>query len=270
MSRTASASVSRSSWAISSRPVASGTGWSPPSAGWPGVARPRPGPRAEVTSSVPTRVVALAPALRPGRPGSFAQLRMPCISASGRGGQPGTCTSIGHELVRRHERVVVEHAHRGAAGAHRDRPLRLEHLVVDAPDDRRHLDRHPAREDRSGRPGAARRGTPRSRSARRRPARRRSTSTRSRSRPGRRSAGRASSSGPSSAPGRAWSSARAARRTRSRSSPSRSPRSMSRARSWLDAEVAGVRARRSPPLRTISTPAPPVARRTRRPRTAAR
>src|SRR4051794_38916212 len=46
-----------------------------------------------------------------------------------------------HELVRRHDRVVVEHALRGAARAHRDRPARLEHLVIDAPHDRRHLDR---------------------------------------------------------------------------------------------------------------------------------
>ncbi len=61
-----------------------------------------------------------------------------------------------HELVRRDERVVVEHAHRRAAGAHRDRPLGLEHLVVDAADDRRHLDRHPAGEDEQV--GLARRG----------------------------------------------------------------------------------------------------------------
>ena len=51
------------------------------------------------------------------------------------------------ELVGRHDRVVVEHAHRRRAGAHRDRPLRLEHLVVDAADDRRHLDRHAAGQD---------------------------------------------------------------------------------------------------------------------------
>ena len=55
------------------------------------------------------------------------------------------------ELVARHERVVVEHAHRRRAGAHRDHVARLEHLLVDAPDDRRHLDRDPARqEDRVG------------------------------------------------------------------------------------------------------------------------
>ena len=52
-----------------------------------------------------------------------------------------------HELVRRHDRVVVEHAHRGRARAHGDGPPRLEHLVVDAPHDRRHLDRDAARQD---------------------------------------------------------------------------------------------------------------------------
>src|SRR4029077_20511108 len=31
--------------------------------------------------------------------------------------------------------------------AHRDRPLRLQHLVVEAADDRRHLDRNAARQD---------------------------------------------------------------------------------------------------------------------------
>ena len=60
------------------------------------------------------------------------------------------------ELVARDERVVVEHAHRGRAGAHRDHVARLEHLLVDAPDDRRHLDRDPARQE--DRVGLARRG----------------------------------------------------------------------------------------------------------------
>src|SRR5262249_16877099 len=48
------------------------------------------------------------------------------------------------------------HAHARAAGAHRDRPLGLQHLVVDAPDDRRHLDRHAAGHDQQVR--LARRG----------------------------------------------------------------------------------------------------------------
>ena len=44
-------------------------------------------------------------------------------------------------------RVVGEHAAGGGAGAHREDPLRLQHLVVDAADDRDHLDRDAARED---------------------------------------------------------------------------------------------------------------------------
>src|SRR4051794_24549182 len=59
------------------------------------------------------------------------------------------------ELVgARHHRVVVEHPRARGAGAHRDHPLGLEHLVVDAPDDRRHLDRHATGEDQQiGLPG---------------------------------------------------------------------------------------------------------------------
>ena len=64
-----------------------------------------------------------------------------------------------HELVGGDERVVVEDAGRAAAGAHRDRPLRLEHLVVDAADDRRHLDRDAPGEDQQV--GLARRGAER-------------------------------------------------------------------------------------------------------------
>ena len=64
-----------------------------------------------------------------------------------------------HELVGRHDRVVVEHAHRRRAGAHRDRPARLDHLVVDPPYDRRHLDRHAAGQDQQV--GLARRGAER-------------------------------------------------------------------------------------------------------------
>src|ERR1019366_6692997 len=52
-----------------------------------------------------------------------------------------------HELVGWHERIVVEDAHGAAASAHRDSPLGLEHLVVEAADDRSHLDRDPPRED---------------------------------------------------------------------------------------------------------------------------
>ena len=73
---------------------------------------------------------------------------MPSISASGRGGQPGTWMSTGHDLVDALEhRVVVEHPARERAGAHRDHPLGLEHLVVDLAERRRHLVRHAARDD---------------------------------------------------------------------------------------------------------------------------
>jgi hypothetical protein len=51
------------------------------------------------------------------------------------------------DLVDRDDGVVVEDALRGGAGAHRDGPLGFEHLVVDAADDRGHLDRQPARDD---------------------------------------------------------------------------------------------------------------------------
>ena len=121
------------------------------------VLAPRRRPADSTISSVPAAAVA-----RRASPASgcawicVRSLRIPCISASGRGGQPGTWTSTGMNLSAGHDRVVVEDAHRGRAGAHRDRPLGLEHLVVDAPDDRRHLDRDAARQDEQV--GLARRG----------------------------------------------------------------------------------------------------------------
>ena len=45
------------------------------------------------------------------------------------------------------DRVVVEHAAGAGAGAHRDHPLRLEHLVVDLPQRRRHPVRDAAGDD---------------------------------------------------------------------------------------------------------------------------
>ena len=67
-------------------------------------------------------------------------LTMPSISASGRGGQPGTWMSTGHDLVHAlQRRVVVEHPAGGSARAHGDHPLRLEHLVVDLPQRLGHL-----------------------------------------------------------------------------------------------------------------------------------
>ena len=65
---------------------------------------------------------------------------IPSISASGRGGQPGTWTSTATILSTPwSDRVVVEHAAGARAGAHRDHPLRLEHLVVDLAQRRGHL-----------------------------------------------------------------------------------------------------------------------------------
>ncbi len=64
------------------------------------------------------------------------------------------------DLVDRLEdRVVVEHPARARAGAHRDHPLRLEHLVVDLPERRRHLVRDAAGDDQQV--GLARRGAER-------------------------------------------------------------------------------------------------------------
>src|ERR1700746_1072113 len=55
--------------------------------------------------------------------------------------------------------VVGEHPTRGGAGAHRHHPLQLQHLVVEAADDRRHFHRDPARENHQV--GLSRRGASR-------------------------------------------------------------------------------------------------------------
>ena len=52
--------------------------------------------------------------------------------------------------------VVVEHPARRRAGAHRDHPFGLQHLVIDLPERARHLVRHAARDDHQI--GLARRG----------------------------------------------------------------------------------------------------------------
>ena len=96
VSSTASPSRSRSSCAISSRPVASGTR----------PVLPLPETLITVTSSSSddellgaAAAVARAPALVGLATGPSARsLRMPWTSASGRGGQPGTCTSTGMNL----------------------------------------------------------------------------------------------------------------------------------------------------------------------------
>jgi hypothetical protein len=65
----------------------------------------------------------------------------------------------GEELVGGDDRVVVEHAHGAGAGAHGDGPFGLEHLVVDAADDRRHLDADaPGEDEQIGLAGAGAHG----------------------------------------------------------------------------------------------------------------
>ena len=70
------------------------------------------------------------------------------MSDSGRGGQPGHEDVDRHDLIHAlHDGVVVEHAAAARARAHRDHPLGLGHLVVDAAQHRRHLPRQPAGDD---------------------------------------------------------------------------------------------------------------------------
>ena len=109
----------------------------------------------------------------------------------------------GHVHVHRHDRVhardesvVVEHAPRRGAHAHRDDPLGLGHLVVDLAQHRPHLLRDPARDDHQV-------GLPRRRAEHLHPpprqvvvGRRRRPSSRSRSRPVRTWPATSSSSGP--------------------------------------------------------------------------
>src|SRR4051812_47589339 len=150
VSTTASACSSRRSWASSSSPVASGTRRAP-----------RLGDvdrRADRVDDLlgALGVVALAPAEVGLLLDHLAQLE---DSVHERLGPRRTAWDVhvdGHELVGRHDRVVVEDAHRARARAHRDRPLGLEHLVVDPPDDGRHLDRDAPGEDEQV--GLARRG----------------------------------------------------------------------------------------------------------------
>ena len=104
----------------------------------------RPGTPSKVTAATPRISYA------GGTPAMIFSCRrtMPSISASGRGGQPGTCMSTGDDLVHALEDgVVVEHPARARAGAHRDHPLRLEHLVVDLAQRRGHLVRDAAGDD---------------------------------------------------------------------------------------------------------------------------
>ena len=130
--------------------------------------------------------------------------------------------STGHDLVDRlDDRVVVEHPARRRAGAHRDHPLRLEHLVVDLAQRRGHLVRDAAGDDQQV--GLARRGAERLHPEARDvvAARRRSTSSRSRSRRARTCPATSTSSAPRRRPWRAWSARPSARgsRPRPRTSP---------------------------------------------------
>src|SRR6185312_11070074 len=149
-----SALRSRSTWAVSSSPVASGTGCVPsPEHIDRGVAGA--GAVGEHLLGA-HRVVALPPPLALGAVDLLAQAQDAVQQSLGPRRAAGHVHVDRQKLVGRRERVVVEDAHRGAAGAHRDRPARLEHLVIDPADDRRHLHRDPPREDEQV--GLARRG----------------------------------------------------------------------------------------------------------------
>src|SRR4051794_2117448 len=139
--RTIDSSWSRSSPARSSSPVASGTGGVPGAEHVLGV---RLGGNDLLGAHA---AVARAPALVGAALDGALELQDAVHEGLGPGRATGDVDVPRHELARRHERVVVEHAHGRTARAHGDRPARLEHLVVDAPDDRSHLDRDAARHD---------------------------------------------------------------------------------------------------------------------------
>src|SRR5215213_2809999 len=115
--RTDPASASVSSWARSSRPVASGTG---------GVPRPEDVHGGLLGGIVrredllrATGAVALAPAHVGVVLDHLAQLEDPVHERLGPRRTAGNVNVDRHELVGRHDRVVVEDAHRGRAGTHR-------------------------------------------------------------------------------------------------------------------------------------------------------
>src|SRR5437763_2210379 len=125
---TSSPNRSRISAAISSSPVASGN----LGALFLGALRPVALPPAEV--GLPLDHV--------------LQLDDPVHQGLWPGWAAGDVDVDGHELIGAlHHRVVVEHPRARGAGAHRDHPLRLQHLVIDAAYDGRHLDRDPAGQD---------------------------------------------------------------------------------------------------------------------------
>src|SRR4051812_39199517 len=125
-STASSPSLSRTRWARSSSPVASGI--------------------RRLLGSL--RPVPLAPPHRGIARDLLLELDDPVHQRLGAGRAAGHVDVDGQELVRAgHQRVVVEHPGARRARPHRDHPLGLEHLVVDAADDRRHLDRDPAGQD---------------------------------------------------------------------------------------------------------------------------
>ena len=76
------------------------------------------------------------------------RVRMPCMSVSGPGGQPGHVDVDRHDLVDAlDDRVVVEHPAAARAHAHGDDPLGLDHLVVDLAQHRGHLLAHATGDD---------------------------------------------------------------------------------------------------------------------------
>ena len=90
------------------------------------------------------------------RPVTFSCSRtMPSIKRFGSGRAPGYVDVDRDDLVHALQgRVVVEHPTRARARAHRDHPLRFEHLVVDLTEWRRHLVHDAARDDEEvGLPG---------------------------------------------------------------------------------------------------------------------
>ena len=141
----------------------------------------------------------VGPGQLPARRSCCCSVMNACSSASGRGGQPGMCTSTGMIAVDALEHVValLERPAGDGAGAHGDDVFRLGHLVVEPHDLRAPSSSSPCRPRSSGPPGAARAGTPRRRTGRGRTGPWTPRSSRWRSRPGQSPAARWSSCGPS-------------------------------------------------------------------------
>src|SRR5688572_19565323 len=131
VSATASSpTLSRTRWAINSRPVASGN----------------VDPVRSLFGSL--RAVALAPAHGGVAHDLVLQLHDPVDERLGARRAARHVDIHGEELVGTlDDGVVVEHPGARGARAHRDHPLRLEHLLVQPADDRRHLDRDAAGQD---------------------------------------------------------------------------------------------------------------------------